>query len=82
MKVNREFLRRNEKNYPEIAPENRDFIRFFYARSRKMQPPINAQKPSSQARKPPTRASGGRIAKLRHRGLPRLFTVPPKKIFI
>ena len=29
MKVNREFLRRNEKNYPEIAPEYRDFIRFF-----------------------------------------------------
>ena len=33
MKVNREFLRRNEENYPEIAPKNRDFIRFFYARS-------------------------------------------------
>ena len=29
MKVNREFLRRNEENYPEIVPENRDFIRFF-----------------------------------------------------
>ena len=30
MKVNRDFLRRNGENYPEIAPENRDFIRFFY----------------------------------------------------
>ena len=35
MKVNREFLRRNGENYPEIVPENRDFIRFFYARSTK-----------------------------------------------
>ena len=33
MKVNRDLLRRNEENHPEIAPENRDFIRFFYARS-------------------------------------------------
>ena len=43
MKVNREFLRRNGENYPEIAPKNRDFIRFFM-----LQPILQPQSGLSQ----------------------------------